>query len=171
MKSATSKIDIGRISKLLCSAFFITGALIWLLTISAVAATSHIDYTADDALGADSLGFELVQAKELETSLPVSLGEIIPTMPESLKLDLSTRVSQVFRRVFEADTNGEQEIEPLIRIDENKGRKLADVPESLNPVPAAGEETAEEPTDELGWSIFKGDDGPLLRRQMYRTDI
>ena len=171
MKSATGKIDIARISKLLCSAFFITGALIWLLTISAYAATSHIDYKADDALGSDRLAFDLVQAAELETSLPVSLGEIIPTMPESLKLDLSTRVSQLFRRVFEADTDGKQDFEPFILIDENKSRKLADVPESLIPVPAAGEEAPEDATDNLEWSIFGGEDGPRLRRQMYRTDI
>jgi hypothetical protein len=169
MKSAISNIDPGRISKLLCSAFLIAGALIWLLTDSAHATPSHIANTADDALSADAHVFDLVQAKELQTNLPASLGEIISTVPESLKLDLSIRVNRVFRLVFEADVDGNQNGEPLILIDEDKGTKLADLPESL--MPAGGEKLAEEPADSLGWSIFEGDDVPLIRGQMYRTDI
>jgi len=169
MESATSNIDVGRISKLLCSAFLVTGGLIWLLTATANAAPSHIPNSADNALTSDAPAFQLVQATELETSLPSSLGEIISTVPDSLKLDLSIRVNRVFRHVFESDAIGDEKGEPLILIEKDKGRKLADVPEIL--IPATGKDLPEKGADDLGWSTFEDSNGPLVRRQMYRTDI
>lgn len=169
MKSATGTIDLGRTSKQLCSAFFVTGALIWLLMAAAHATPSRIPSATEAPHASDTPAFELVQAQELETSLPTSLGEIISTVPDSLKLDLSMRVNRVFRMVFESDADGSEESSPLILIEEDKSRKLADVPETL--IPASGEAAGDAEQDDMGWSIFEGAADPLIHRQMYRTDI
>lgn len=169
MKSAAAKIGISRFNKLFGSVLLFAGAMIWLAAAAAHASPNYSPYPAHDSYQPAQSGFRLVQAQELNWNIPDALGELISTVPESLKLDLTARVNRMFHQVFETNMGDGADFEAALPVELPETDTLADLPEL--PQPLTKKDSSEIAVDSMGWSVFDGDGGPEIHRQMYRTDI
>jgi len=171
MESATANIGISRFNKLFGSALLFVGGMIWLAAATAHATPNYSPYTTHDSYLAVQNGFQLVQVQgqELNWNIPDSLGELISTVPESLKLDLTARVNRMFHQIFETNMGDGADFEAAVPIELPEMDAMAGLPEGL--LPLTKKESSENAVDSVAWPVFDGNGEPGIHRQMYRTDI